>query len=78
MAAEEVKTLTRKRPLAALLAAACVLFSGAFWPDAPRGAWWCTAFSIAGSETVARQEDGDDGALEFRWGVVDWLRALLG
>ena len=61
-----------------LLAAACVLFSGAFWPDAPRGAWWCTAFSIAGSETVARQEDGDDGALEFRWGVVDWLRALLG
>ena len=67
-----------RETLAALLAAACVLFSGAFGPDAPRGAWWCTAFSIVGSETVARQEDGDDGALEFRWGVVDWLRALLG
>ena len=53
-----------RETLAALLAAACVLFSGAFWPDAPRGAWWCTAFSIAGSETVARQEDGDDGALD--------------
>ena len=67
-----------RETLAALLTAACVLLSGAFRPDAPRGAWWCTAFSIAGSETVGRQEDGDDGALEFRWGVVDWLRALLG
>lgn len=47
-----------RETLAALLAAACVLFSGAFWPDAPRGAWWCTAFSIAGSETVAGRRTG--------------------
>ncbi|MDO4269870.1 MAG: hypothetical protein Q4C72_03000 [Eubacteriales bacterium] len=71
----------KRESAAAVIAAACLLLSGAFWPQAPRGAWWCTAFSITCSEAAEQNErDGETetDAVVFRWKLAEWWNALIG
>lgn len=68
---------TDRELVAALLAAGCVLVAGAFSPSAPRGAWWCTTFSISCSEAIGQpRTEGNASQVEFRWRIADWLRSI--
>ena len=64
-----------RRAAAAIFTAACVLAAGAFAPLQPRAAWWCTAFSVAPAE-AAEFAPEEEGTVEFRFWLADWLRAL--
>lgn len=66
--------------LAAVIAAACLLATAAFYPPAPRGAWWCTAFSVVCSE-AAEQQDTPDAAgqtVAYRWKIAEWWQSFAG
>ena len=64
----------RKQAAVTLFAAAAVLGAGAFAPVQPRAAWWCTAFSAAPAEAVQPDGSAENGAVEYRFWLVDWLR----
>lgn len=64
-----------RQAAAAIFTAVCVLAAGAFAPVQPRAAWWCTAFSVAPAEAAEAAPEAD-GAVEFRFWLADWLRAL--
>lgn len=60
--------------LAAVLTAVCLLLAGILSPAQPRGAWWCTAFSIVCGEAV-NETDTEPATAEtvtFRWRLADW------
>ena len=57
--------------VAAVLAALYLLTWASFAPDALRGAWWCTAFSITCSEAV-REQPGNNGQIVFRSRLAEW------
>ena len=68
-----------RQAAAAIFTAVCVLVAGAFAPAPPRAAWWCTAFSVAPAEAAEAAPEAApeaDGAVEFRFWLADWLRAL--
>lgn len=56
--------------LAAVLTALCLTLTGAFYP-APRGAWWCTAFSVTCRET-ADDVKTDGQRIEVKWKLAEW------
>ena len=66
----------RKQAAAALAAAAAVLAAGAFAPVQPRAAWWCTVFPAVPAEAVRTDGGMENGAVECRLWLADWLRQL--
>lgn len=64
-----------RRVAIAIFTAVSILAAGAFWPAQPRAAWWCTAFSVAPAE-AAEPVQTDNGQVEFRFLLADWLRSI--
>lgn len=64
-----------RRAAAAGIAAGLMLWAAAFAPPAPRGAWWCTAFSVTCREAGSAQSGGE---AELRSWLADWWHALAG
>ena len=64
-----------RRAAIAIFAAVSILAAGAFWPAQPRAAWWCTAFSVAPAEAAGPAQT-DNGQVEFRFLLADWLRSI--
>jgi len=70
---------------AAILTGASVLFYGCISPFQPKGAWWCTAFSIMCGEAVGEDVDCTTQArqntgVEYKWRIaelVDELKTAL-
>lgn len=60
--------------LAAVLTALCLTVTAAFYP-APRGAWWCTAFSVTCRE-AADSTPSDKPEIEVKWKLAEWWGRL--
>lgn len=69
-------TEQNKRAIIAAATACSVLLTGAFAPQQPKAAWWCTAFFVACEETAAPAENGD--SVIFRSKLADWWREITG
>ncbi len=70
-----MKMKIQLRAVTAVLTGVFLLSSGILWKEQPKGAWWCTAFSIVCGEAV----DGKDQScreVEFRWRLADWIEGL--
>ncbi|MCQ5131026.1 hypothetical protein NE562_15280 [Butyricicoccus faecihominis] len=65
-----------RHSLCAVMMALTMLFTGAFSPLQPKGAWWCTAFSVL-PEQAAETQRVDDGEVVFKWKLGEWLGQLL-
>lgn len=65
-----------KRAIIAAATACSVLLTGAFAPQQPKGAWWCTAFAVTCDEAAAPTEHGE--TVTFRCKLVDWWREIMG
>ena len=65
-----------RHSLCAVLMALSLLFTGAFSPMQPKGAWWCTAFSVLPAQ-AAEEQNADDGQVVFKWKLGEWLGRLL-
>ncbi len=65
----------RFRAATAILTGVFLLSSGILWKEQPKGAWWCTAFSIVCGEAMdGKEQSGQE--VEFRWRIADWIEAL--
>ncbi|HIX90993.1 MAG TPA: hypothetical protein H9845_08890 [Candidatus Agathobaculum pullicola] len=69
-------TQQTKRAVIAVVTACSVLLAGAFAPQQPKAAWWCTAFSVTCNETAAPSENGN--SVTFRCKLVDWWYEITG
>lgn len=68
-----------KQGLGALFAAAVVFAAGAWYPQPPQGAWWCTAFSVVCDEAApADKQDGDGQKIVFKWKLAEVWREIMG
>ncbi len=65
----------KHRTVAAVLTGVFLLSSGILWKEQPRGAWWCTAFSIVCGEAVDSKARPSQ-EVEFRCRLVDWIEGL--
>ncbi len=63
------------RAVTAVLTGVFLLSSGILWKEQPRGAWWCTAFSIVCGEAVDEEAQSSQ-KVEYRCRLADWIEGL--
>ncbi len=63
------------RAVTAVLTGVFLLSSGILWKEQPKGAWWCTMFSIVCEEAVDEKSQSGQ-KVEFRCWLADWIERL--